>query len=173
MTKQKKSKKKAAKPAAKPETNDNGTVAIAEPEATGDGQTDPGQSDEPEAGAAPAPKKSNGKRQAGARTLAELAENYLDNLAELGKSQGTCFSYRGELELAIEWLGAETKLADLGEPQVRGFFECPSVNRTRTGKLKSPLSIAKTQRVLRQALVFAVEKGWIKAAPLPEVTKAA
>jgi hypothetical protein len=173
VTKQKKTKKKAAKPAANPKTNDNATVAVAEPEATGESQAEPAQADEAGAGNAPAPKKSKGKKQAGGRTLSELAQHYLDNLADLGKSQGTCFSYRGELALAIEWLGAETKLADLGASQVEGFFECPSVTRTRTGRLKSPLSIAKTQRVLRQALVFAVEKGWIKVAPLPQVTKAA
>ncbi len=173
MTKQKKSKRKAARPAANPKQNDNATSAVAEPEATDDAQADPAQPDEPEAGIAPAPKKPKGKKQGGGRTLSELAEHYLDNLAEIGKSRGTCFSYRGELELAIEWLGAETNLADLGVSQVEGFLECPSVTRTRTGKPKSPLSIAKTQRVLRQALVFAVEKGWIEAAPLPVATNAA
>jgi hypothetical protein len=173
VTKQKKSKKKAAKPAANQKANDNATVAVVEPEATGEPQAEPVEPDEVGAGNAPAPKKSKGKKQAGTRTLAELAEHYLENLAEIGKSRGTCFSYRGELELAIEWLGAETKLADLGAAQVEGFFECPSVTRTRTGKLKSPLSIAKTQRVVRQALVFAVGAGWIEAAPLPVVTKAA
>lgn len=172
MTK-KKTKKKAAAPAVSSETNDNATVAVAEPEATDNAQAESALPDEPEAGAAPAPKKSKAKKQAGARTLAELADHYLENLEEIGKSRGTCFSYRGELELAIEWLGAETKLADLGAAQVEGFFECPSVTRTRTGKPKSPLSIAKTQRVLRQALVFAVGAGWIETAPLPVVTKAA
>jgi hypothetical protein len=169
----KKKKKKAAAPAVNSETNDNATVAVAEPEATGEGQAEPTQPDEPGARTTPPSKKSKGKKQAGGRTLAELADHYLENLAEIGKSRGTCFGYRGELELAIEWLGAETKLADLCAPQVQGFFECPSVTRTRTGKPKSPLSIAKTQRVLRQALVLAVEKGWIESAPLPEVTKAA
>ena len=171
MTKQKKPKKKAAARAANPKANDNATVAVAEPEATGEAQAEPTQTEDLGTGSAVLPKKSKGKKQAGGLTFAELAEQYLENLAELGKSQGTCFSYRGELALAIEQLGAETKVADLCVSQVQGFFECASVTRTRTGKLKSPLSIAKTQRVLRQALAFAMAKGWIDAAPLPEVTK--
>jgi hypothetical protein len=173
VTKKKKTKKKAAAPAVNPEANENATVAVAEVKAThvAEGEIETGQHGG--AGTSPAPAKSKGKKRADGPTLAELADRYLENLAEIGKSRGTCFSYRGELELAIEWLGAETKLADLGAPQVQGFFECPAVTRTRTGKPKSPLSIAKTRRVLRQALVFAVGAGWIEAAPLPDTTKAA
>ena len=172
----KKTKKKAATPAVNPEANDNATLAVAEHEAAPEtAEADAARADASDGGAGttPAPAKSKGKKRADGPTLAELADRYLENLAEIGKSRGTCFGYRGELELALQWLGANSKLAEITAPQVQGFFECPSVTRTRTGKLKSPLSIAKTQRVLRQAFVFAVQAGWIEKAPLPDATKAA
>lgn len=100
--------------------------------------------------------------------LATFCEHFLTHFAEAGKSAGTCFSYRLELKSALDALGAETKLGDLTPQQVLLFFGSDRVNKTRTGRPKSPLSISKTQRVLRLALVWAQEKGWIEKAPLPE-----
>ena len=39
---------------------------------------------------------------------------------------------------------------------------------TRSGRPKSPLSVDKTTRVLRQALVWAEQNGLMAKAPLPE-----
>jgi hypothetical protein len=114
-----------------------------------------------------APKKK-GKSAKADLALATFCEHYLTHLAESGKSLGTCFSYRLELKTALDALGAETKLGDLAPAQVLVFFGSDKVNKTRTGRPKSPLSISKTQRVLRLALVWAQEKGWIEKAPLPE-----
>ena len=41
---------------------------------------------------------------------------------------------------------------------------------SRRAQEKMVRSISKTQRVLRMALVWAQEKGWIEKAPLPEQT---
>jgi hypothetical protein len=121
-------------------------------------------------GGEPEPAKKKGRKAKADLALATFCEHYLTHLAESGKSMGTVFSYRLELKTALDALGAETKLGDLAPAQVLLFFGSDKVNKTRTGKPKSPLSISKTQRVLRLALVWAEEKGWIEKAPLPEKT---
>src|SRR5690349_17256104 len=100
----------------------------------------------------PAPKKKSKKTDT---TLSDLAEKYLAHMERAGKSNGTCLSYKLELATAMDELGADTLLADLTSEKVALFFGCKRVNKKKNGKPKSPLSIAKTQRVLRLALVFA------------------
>lgn len=119
---------------------------------------------------APAPKKKGAKRKAatGDATLEQLAEGYLAHLEQTGKSQGTVFSYRLELVVALGELGRETRLLDLTPEKVLAFFVSDRVTKTRTGVLKARVSVLKTQRVLRQALVWAAETGLLEAAPLPE-----
>lgn len=112
-----------------------------------------------------APKKKSKKDDA---TLAYLADRYLANMERAGKSNGTCLSYKLELATALDELGADTLLADLTAEKVALFFGCKRVNNKRNGKGKSPLSIAKTQRVLRLALVWAEGAKLIAKAPLPE-----
>ena len=118
----------------------------------------------------PAPKKKGGKRKAASAeaTLDALAEGYLAHLEASGKSNGTIFSYRLELAVAQDELGAETRLANLTPEKVLAFFVSDRVTKTRTGVLKARVSVLKTQRVLRQALVWAAEQGLVAAAPLPE-----
>jgi hypothetical protein len=108
------------------------------------------------------------KATKGGGTLRDVAEGYLTSMEQGGKSEGTMFSYRMELRLALEALGEETPVAKIAVADVAGFFASDPVNKTRTGLPKSPLSVAKTQRVLRQALVHAVAEGLIEKAPLPE-----
>jgi hypothetical protein len=115
----------------------------------------------------PAPQKKGKKTKTDA-TLADLAERYLAHMEKEGKSNGTCFSYKLELMTALNELGADTKLADLTPEKVALYFGSERVNKKRNGKGKSPLSIAKTQRVLRLALVWAEGAKLIAKAPLPE-----
>ena len=114
-----------------------------------------------------APKKKVKKAKSEV-ALATFFEHFLTHFAESGKSMGTCFSYRLELKTATDALGAETRLGDLTSEQVATYFGSDRVLKTRSGKEKSPLSIAKTMRVLRLALTWAVEKKLIAKAPLPE-----
>lgn len=149
------------------------TAADAKVEAPTDTTTtvaEPAPAEAPESSAAPASKKKGGKRKAASAetTLEALAEGYLAHLDESGKSRGTVFSYRLELAVALDELGAETKLAELTSERVLAFFVSDRVNKTRTGVLKARVSVLKTQRVLRQALVWAAEKGLVEKAPLPE-----
>lgn len=50
------------------------------------------------------------------------------------------------------------------------FFTSGRVMKTRSGRPKSPLSIDKTRRVVRQALVWAEGAGLVAKASLPELT---
>ncbi len=129
---------------------------------------------------APAPeakpqKKARKKKEAaisGVTTLADLAAAYAVQMEEDGKSGGTIASYGMELRVAQDELGAETLLADLTPERVTEFYACKRVTKLRSGKNKSQLSIDKTRRVMRLALVWAAERGIIAKAPLPESTEA-
>lgn len=121
----------------------------------------------------PAPKKSKRKAANVGVTLAQAAEGYLRSLEDAGKSQGTVFSYRLELVMALSELGAETAIADLTTERVQAFFESDRVCKTRTGVEKARVSVLKTRRVVRQMLVWAEGAGLVEKAPVPEETKAA
>jgi hypothetical protein len=109
----------------------------------------------PVAESEPARKPKRTKAKPVTRTLAEIFEGYLKALDERGSSSGTIASYRMELDLAGKALGTDTSVSTLTDTQVGGYFESDPVTRKRNGKRKSPLSIDKTRRVLRQALVWA------------------
>ncbi len=117
----------------------------------------------------PAPKKKS-KAKTDIR-LTELAARYLKHLDTEGKSNGTISSYGAELKLACKEIGPDVRIADLRTEQVAAFYDCKAVTKLRSGKKKSQLSIDKTRRVLRLALVFAAEKRWIASAPIPEAAK--
>jgi hypothetical protein len=123
-----------------------------------------------ESPAAPKPKKKGkGKRETGqSMTLAELAKRYIEHLEEVGKSEGTMFSYRIELRTALKHFGEETLISSLTADDVRRYFDSAVVMKLKSGKPKAMPSYLKSQRVLRLALFFAVERKWIETAPLPE-----
>ncbi len=104
----------------------------------------------------------------GVATLADLAAAYAAQMESDGKSAGTIASYGMELKVAQDEIGAETLLADLAYNEVERFFNCKRVTKLRSGKAKSQLSIDKTRRVLRLALVWAADRGIITKAPIPE-----
>jgi len=107
-----------------------------------------------------------------AASLAGLCEAFVGKLRSDGKTESTVSAYRGELKLAMRHLGEATAVADLTIDQVRTYFESKPVTRLRSGRAKSPLSIDKTRRVLRLALLWAASEGWIKEAPVPEMPAA-
>jgi hypothetical protein len=115
------------------------------------------------------PKPKAQRKPKGEMTLAELCERYVKHMEDDGKSPGTCSSYTAELKLAVKHLGGETQIASITPEQVTAFFVSKPVVKLRSGKAKSRLSIDKTRRVLRLALVWAAEKKWIPSAPIPEV----
>jgi hypothetical protein len=120
-------------------------------------------------------KKESRKKAAavpGNATLADVCAGYLAHMETEGKSDGTISSYRMELKTAMAELGEETPAADLTLDRVRAYFTSKRVMKLRSGKNKSQLSIDKTRRVLRLALVWSAERGIVAKAPIPEPTNA-
>ena len=120
----------------------------------------------------PAPSKSKPKKPAKRPvpliTMKLLSERYIQHLAESGKSQGTALSYLIEMTTATKFLGEDTAIASLTPDDVRRFNDSKIVMCKRDGKTpKAAPSYLKTQRVLRLALVWAAEQGWIETAPIP------
>lgn len=105
----------------------------------------------------------------GATTMTDVCAGYMESLKEADKSEGTCASYRAELVLACNDIGADTDVKELKPARVLKFFLSDGVTKKRNGKHKSPLSIDKTRRVLRQALVWAAKAGIVETAPVPEL----
>ena len=100
-------------------------------------------------------------------TMQTLLDGYIEHMEQVGKSPGTTFSYKVELEGAVAEIGADTPLKLVTEDWVRRYFESDRAMKTKHGGLKSKLTVDKSRRVLRLALVWAVGKGWIESAPLP------
>ena len=100
-------------------------------------------------------------------TLAFLSEAYLAAIRMNGRTGGTAASYENDLKVALKHFGADTDIRELNPTRVREFFDSPAVTKRRNGEPKNPVSIAKTRRILRLALCWAVESGWIDVAPLP------
>jgi hypothetical protein len=139
-------------------------------------EAQPATATEPAPEAEP-PKKAKGKKKAaklpsGNATLADIAAGYLAHMEEAGKSDGTVSSYRMELKTARDELGEATPIAEITVERVHEYFTSKRVTKLRSGKNKSQLSIDKTRRVLRLALVWAAERGIIATAPIPETAKA-
>ena len=88
-----------------------------------------------------------------------------------GSSAGTASSYLMEMKTAAKYLGAETLIGSLTPDDVQRFYNSKEVMTLKSGKPKAAPSYLKTQRVLRLALVWAVEQSWIETAPLPETPK--
>ena len=152
---------------AKKKTNESVAVEAA-PEVTATETVAPAS--EPKPTDAPTRKQKTKKPKAVATdiTLEDLAGKYLAHLEEVGKSNGTLFSYKLELVTALDEIGRETKLADLTPTRVLEYFTCDRVMKTRTGVAKARPTYLKTQRVLRLALQWAQDSGLIETAPLPE-----
>lgn len=110
---------------------------------------------EPVAETESAPKPKRIKPKLPGRTLADVFAGYLASLDERGSSSGTIASYRMELDMAGKALGIDIPISALTDAQVASYFESGPVTKKRNGRPKSPLSIDKTRRVLRQALVWA------------------
>lgn len=106
-------------------------------------------------------------------TLRDVVTGFLAWLDSEGAGPGTLASYGMELKLAMRELGADTAVGDLTVERVQGFFDGPVVNCTRTGKPKAKSSIAKTKRVLRQALLWAQDEKLVEVAPLAKPVMAA
>ena len=105
----------------------------------------------------------------GTTTLKEAVEKYMEYLAECGKTERTQYTYKKDLDLALEFFGETKEIARLIPAHIAKFFKSDFVNKVpKSGREKSPLTIEKTRRVFRQMLVFCKEQNFIEKISLPK-----
>jgi len=105
----------------------------------------------------------------GTITLKEAVEKYMVHLAECGKTERTQYTYKKDLDLALEFFGEDKKLTKLIPAQVAKFFKSDLVTKVhKSGREKSPITVTKSLRVFRQMLVFCKEQNFIEKIPLPK-----
>ncbi len=102
-----------------------------------------------------------------ATTIKAIAEGWLSNMRELGKTPSTVASYAGDLELAKKVLGAGTEVANLTAASIAEFDASDAVTKTAKGRPKAQPTILKTRRALRLAVTWALEAGLISTSPYP------
>jgi hypothetical protein len=99
--------------------------------------------------------------------MACLADLFLGDLEQAGKSRGTVFGYSIDLALALKHFGKEAPATVLTTEAVAEFFESDAVTKTRTGKPKARPTVDKTRRVLRQVLAWGAENGYLLPVAIP------
>ena len=111
-------------------------------------------------------------------TMKEATDQYLAHLRAIGKNEKTIYTYGKDLELAVEYFGADKAIAKILPVHVAAFFKADNVNKLirepkkpgkpRQERPKSPITITKTKRVFRMMLVFCKDQGWLDKVPLPK-----
>jgi hypothetical protein len=114
-------------------------------------------------------KRGKSKRPVPLITMKLLSERYIEHLIASGKSPGTAMSYLLDITTATKFLGEDTKILSITPDDVRRFNDSAVVMRKKNGQPKAAPSYLKSQRVLRLALVWAAEQGWIESAPIPTI----
>jgi hypothetical protein len=99
--------------------------------------------------------------------MACLADLFLGDLEQAGKSRGTVFGYSIDLALALKYFGKEAPATVLTTKAVAEFIESDAVTKTKTGKPKAKPTIDKTRRVLRQVLHWGAEKRYLLPVAIP------
>jgi hypothetical protein len=99
-------------------------------------------------------------------TLATAITGYVESLVKAGASATTVRSYAAELKIAATELGADMPLAEITAEKIEAFNTSKRVTHTRDGGEKSPLSVAKSRRCLRQCLAWAVESKLLATSPI-------
>jgi len=103
-------------------------------------------------------------------TLHEAAEAYLEHLKAQGIKDRSIYTYGKDFEQIEAFFGTEKDLASIQIPQVGKFFKSDVLLKMPNGKDRAERTVAKTKRVFRMFLVWAVETGRISSLPLPKDT---
>lgn len=87
-------------------------------------------------------------------TVGDLRKAWIDHLRDAGKTLLTAASYDLDMKLAEDFFGADRAIDALTAEDIDAFNASEAVNVLRSGRDKSPHTIAKTQRALRMALAW-------------------
>jgi len=97
-------------------------------------------------------------------------EEYIEHLAAIGKKASTVGTAKRTMSLFGEHLGAKKVIANLMPVHVAGFFKSDTATTLRD-KPRAKASILQIRRIVRGALVFWHEQGYLDNVPLPKAEK--
>jgi hypothetical protein len=97
-------------------------------------------------------------------------EEYIEHLVAIGKKPSTMGTTTRTLQLFEENLGAKKVIAKILPVHVAGFFKSEAAT-TLKGKPRAKASILQIRRIVRGALVFWHEQGYLASVPIPKEDK--
>ena len=100
-------------------------------------------------------------------TLKEAIAQYIQHLTETGQKPSTVGTARRTLDLLIADMGEGKEVGKILTLHVAGFFKSEAAT-TLKGKPRAEASVLQIRRVVRAALVWWHEQGWLDALPLPK-----
>ena len=103
-------------------------------------------------------------------TLQAGIEEYIEHLGAIGKKASTIGTATRTLKLFEEHLGADKVIAKIMPVHVAGFFKSEPA-ATLKGKPRAKASILQIRRIVRSALVWWHEQGYVASVPLPKDEK--
>ena len=99
-------------------------------------------------------------------TLNHAVESYIDHLQDKNQKPSTVGTARRALALLVAEMGEKKELAKILPVHVSKFFSSEAATMLR-GKPRAMPSILQIRRIVRAALVFWHEQGWVASVPLP------
>ena len=97
-------------------------------------------------------------------------EEYIEHLGAIGKKASTVGTAKRTMALFQENLGAKKVIAKIMPVHVAGFFKSDAATTLRD-KPRAKASILQIRRIVRGALVFWQEQGYLDSVPLPKDEK--
>jgi len=107
-------------------------------------------------------------------TLKDAATKYVEHLETIGKKPSTLGTTRRTLDLLAAHMGESKEVGKILTVHVSGFFksEAATMQPGKDGpKPRAEASILQIRRIVRSALVWWQEQGFIEDVPLPKEEK--
>jgi len=102
--------------------------------------------------------------------LKDGAAQYIEHLEAIGKKPSTVGTARRTMDLFVGHLGEGKEVDKILPVHVAGFFKSEAAT-TLNGKPRAKASILQIRRIVRGALVFWSEQGYLETVPLPKAEK--
>ena len=97
-------------------------------------------------------------------------QKFIEHLEAIGKRPSTIGTATRTLKLFEEHLGADKVIAKIMPVHVSGFFKSEAATKLK-GKPRAKASILQIRRIVRSALVWWHEQGYVASLPLPKDEK--
>ena len=98
--------------------------------------------------------------------LQHAVESYLQHLQAKNQKPSTVGTARRTLALLVAVMGEEKELAKILPVHVNKFFNSEAATMLK-GKLRAQASVLQIRRIVRGALMWWHEQGWVANVPLP------